>query len=654
MNVCVHDTKDNFCLGREEPKIAGGTGKKIKTKTIQAIDWEWFAQMTFDFFVQIKSYESKKQVRSLEHCYGLLVPEKPGGLNALTNSGGMPKNLEGLTDLQTYPLVTGVHSTPRTFFSWPGTGGGDETAVQLTDTDTWPWVDPKLEKTDEQMAGTSPWCELDNEIPVQDGNNPARQWRTISVPPSGVPSAYDLTGAPLRNVILSQATNTLGDVTLCREVTYIFQCHPSSGLSTFLLCPSSEVTMARQFTPQHVDSFKTWILSIFPIISLSHVDQLLETYASGVYMPSEDYAVVRLILALGELIIDVAASNRTDYQRHIKSHWFTAALFDVKLQPLSSIMNILALALICLLFKYHGFRSIPHYTSVCQSLDKWEKQWDRDLSLVALSFFYIICEHPDPQNVNLISPLLPKIVLPTNEFLRDNFGTTFAVTARCYLEHLTQLCQCSSNEERTLLQIRFSASAQQNNNMAYRVRSYVLGQSETSAFFTFRYFGEPQFAIHAMMRWLDLAHGSAIPDRTRSIGQEGSFLISLAALCYRDHRVESPTWSRYARRTLDFFDQVKSLALEFELNYRVLKEHYNRLALDPRLKTLDRNEQMLSLPRLGNGGGDDQMTDVNPGIDLSLPRLGNDGGDDQKTDVQPTSPEIEWSLYVDMSLVSEE
>ncbi|KPM42467.1 hypothetical protein AK830_g4111 [Neonectria ditissima] len=113
--------------------------KEIKTDTIQTINWEWFAQMMFDFFVQIKSCESKKQVRALEYYYELLVPENPGGLSALMNSGGMP-NTEGLTDFQTYPLVTGFHSAPGMIFSWPGTGGGDEKAVQPIDTDAWPWV----------------------------------------------------------------------------------------------------------------------------------------------------------------------------------------------------------------------------------------------------------------------------------------------------------------------------------------------------------------------------------------------------------------------------------------------------------------------------------------------------------------------------------
>ncbi|KAI5465121.1 hypothetical protein BGZ63DRAFT_402019 [Mariannaea sp. PMI_226] len=154
------------------------------------------------------------------------------------------------------------------------------------------------------------------------------------------------------------------------------------------------------------------ITLIFPIISPHEFDQILKSDQD--ILSWDQLAVRNLALLLGELY----------------------SCMDSQPQPILEGFLYLSSSFI----KARTTGCLP-FTDVAMICRRFESclAWDCELSLAAVAFIYLVCEHPSQRNVRIVAPLQRHIRMPSNTFLLEQFGTTFPLFTLKYINWLFKL-----------------------------------------------------------------------------------------------------------------------------------------------------------------------------------------------------------------------
>ncbi|KAH7131188.1 hypothetical protein EDB81DRAFT_859778 [Dactylonectria macrodidyma] len=318
---------------------------------------------------------------------------------------------------------------------------------------------------------------------------------------------------------------------------------------------------------QYAQSFKEALLPIFPIILPSEIEPLLDSYRSHAHspMPDDDYVVVRLILALGKTVRSPSPSIESG--KHMKAIWFAEFQARLFTQPSIGVMEFRAHVLVCLLCQYHGTHLL-YYGYAYHALQQMAKYnlraWDTEVSLAALSLFYLTSECPSASSVSLMSNLLHWVRLPGSAFLCQNFGSRFAELALVYVKHIHQISTCEPSRLDDLHHSYKEQIESQSPRFNLRTQSLLASQVAMSMVLSkIRSKRVPEDSIPAMGLWLNQAAQSTPVDRGRIVDREILLTIQLAKL-------KPPGLRECAARTLSFCNINKPQTIEAMVNCQTL------------------------------------------------------------------------------------
>ncbi|KAH6869582.1 hypothetical protein B0T10DRAFT_467192 [Thelonectria olida] len=176
------------------------------------------------------------------------------------------------------------------------------------------------------------------------------------------------------------------------------------------------------------------------------------------------------------------------------------------------ITHVRARILMGLLMKCIGKPSNRHFAIAMEVLVRSygsQEKWAEDISVVALTLFYLIREHPTRMYFPQIPLMLPKLVLPDEQSLVENYGSAFALSANRYMIYAENFFSVPIQTPLKQLEhiMPYPKCRQESKE---RVYAYINSQHHRMAIF----FGQD---ITARQQWLDALKSLHLPDRLRII-----------------------------------------------------------------------------------------------------------------------------------------
>ncbi|KAM5357475.1 hypothetical protein ACJZ2D_016226 [Fusarium nematophilum] len=300
-----------------------------------------------------------------------------------------------------------------------------------------------------------------------------------------------------------------------------------------------------------IEAFKQAVPQIYPIISLSDVDSLFTRYLNGC-LPLDEYTVLFLVHELGSLISELEGCWQTRSPvspNSFRQGNLALAADYIQRRTDNGIVSIRAWLLMALLLQ-HDTDCVDRYiTNAMEGLARL-KESGNEVELLWLSAIFLTCENPRMIHLRALGPFLSMRVVPDNNFLQSNFGTTFAFIQKSYLHSLQK-----STEGLMPLHRVFRPVTQllQDASLNTRLSTYQEAQiAKADAFM--RPKSQEQERVFAHQRYLRAAQQLDVWDRMRGMTREANSLLELAR-----SGIDRPTWNNLSDATLDFLSWIEPL-----------------------------------------------------------------------------------------------
>ncbi|KAH6869402.1 hypothetical protein B0T10DRAFT_467308 [Thelonectria olida] len=309
---------------------------------------------------------------------------------------------------------------------------------------------------------------------------------------------------------------------------------------------------------------------------------------AGSRIPWDEFLLFYLCSGLGILILNANALCGVTSEHSSALSWLPMAQFTLEVEVArDGITHVRARILMGLLMKCIGKPSSRHFAIAMEVLVRSygsQEKWAEDISVVALTLFYLIREHPTRMYFPQIPLMLPKLVLPDEQSLLENYGSAFALSANRYMIYAENFFSVPIQTPLKQLEhiMPYPKCRQESKE---RVYAYINSQHHRMAIF----FGQD---ITARQQWLDALKSLHLPDRLRIIHEECETLVILAFLCRRGV-IDPALWATSAGPTLTFLGHVMTLSHYLEEHYHMVSYCSTMICSPPSLLELGRSERII-------------------------------------------------------------